>query len=254
MPPEVCLRSHPHCPCPMGDLVDGLCHPHRQARASEQPARLVVPARLVPPAQVAVVPAQVVVELAPDDFDGVADSGEWDDGVPDYLDDEPHDVNESDQPDRCQAIMSRSGECVCFVCGSQIFARIDGPKFYKRAMRKAVSLRRCRECRGVQTLVSTGLVDANSRYEDDPVAQAVVAMYPEGVPSEIVAELFGISRGRVSQIEERALRKIRTSNLALHRELLALFLDTQSELAARKKPRDYGLMPQPRAASNYLLH
>jgi hypothetical protein len=197
----------------------------------------------------------VAVELAPDDFDGVADSGEWDDGGPDYLDDdEPHDVNESDQPDRCQAVMSRSGECVCFVCGSQIFARIDGPKFYKRAMRKEASRRRCRECRGVQTLVSTGIVDANSRYEDDPVAQAVVAMYPEGVPSEIVAELFGISRGRVSQIEERALRKIRNSNLVLHRELLAMFLEGQSELVPRKKPRDSSFLHQPRAESNYLLH
>lgn len=225
MDSEICLRSHLHCPCPTGNLVDGLCPAHRQTRASEPPAPLVE----LTPQEI----EQEVLEIDPDE-------------------DEETPLEEGDLEEVDTAkLASDSLEVVCFVCGSQIFARIDGPKFYKRALRKAANRRRCRDCRGENILVSTGIVDANTRYEEDPVAQTVVAMYPEGVPGEIVAELFGVTRQRVSQIEERALRKIRESNL-MSRELMALFHEGQDAPQPRKRRRDSGFKHAPQVENSYL--
>jgi transcriptional regulator len=60
----------------------------------------------------------------------------------------------------------------------------------------------------------SGIVSSTTRYADDTVAQLVVEMYPEGVPGDIVGELLGITRQRVSQIEIRALSKLRGSKRA----------------------------------------
>ena len=92
---------------------------------------------------------------------------------------------------------------------------VDGPKFYQRARHKSPDTRRCKECRGMHHMPEgAGIVSSTTRYEDDVVAQLVVEMYPDGVPGEVVGELLGITRQRVSQIEIRALRKLRGSKVS----------------------------------------
>ena len=46
-------------------------------------------------------------------------------------------------------------------------------------------------------------------YEDDPWARQFVEAHPDGATLELVGEVLGITRERVRQIEEVALRKLR---------------------------------------------
>jgi hypothetical protein len=59
------------------------------------------------------------------------------------------------------------------------------------------------------------LVDRTTPYEQDVAAQLFVATFPgpEGATLEVVALAMGISRERVRQIEEKALRKLRALGL-----------------------------------------
>jgi transcriptional regulator with XRE-family HTH domain len=53
------------------------------------------------------------------------------------------------------------------------------------------------------------LVDGTTRYADDVAAQLFVLAHPGGAAHESVAEALGVTRQRVAQIEEVALRKLR---------------------------------------------
>jgi transcriptional regulator with XRE-family HTH domain len=53
------------------------------------------------------------------------------------------------------------------------------------------------------------LVDSATRYVDDPAARLFVAHFGDAASYEDVGEALGVSRERVRQIEEVALRKLR---------------------------------------------
>lgn len=57
--------------------------------------------------------------------------------------------------------------------------------------------------------IRDAVVDLDTPYEQDPIAQAIVRRWPDGLPLEAVGALVGWSRERVRQIEESALRKLR---------------------------------------------
>lgn len=59
------------------------------------------------------------------------------------------------------------------------------------------------------------LIDNETRYEDDFVCRVFVHMYPKGQTLAMVGEMLSLSRERVRQIEERALRKLRANVAAL---------------------------------------
>lgn len=60
-----------------------------------------------------------------------------------------------------------------------------------------------------ETQMTQGIVSGVTRWEDDPVCRYIVSEHPDGLPLEMIGELLGgISRERVRQIEERALRKV----------------------------------------------
>lgn len=52
------------------------------------------------------------------------------------------------------------------------------------------------------------LIDKHTRYEDDYACRLFVHMNPRGQTLAVVGEALGVSRERVRQIEERALRKL----------------------------------------------
>lgn len=62
----------------------------------------------------------------------------------------------------------------------------------------------CMSCR-----VDAGAaVDATTRYEDDPIARRFVVLHPFGATLDEVGAMFGVTRERIRQIEERALQRI----------------------------------------------
>lgn len=77
------------------------------------------------------------------------------------------------------------------------------------------------------------LIDAATRYEDDPHAQAFVASHPDGATLEEVSVHFGLTRERVRQIEERALR-----SLVLRLQLMGISADDVGELLRSKPSAD----------------
>lgn len=52
-------------------------------------------------------------------------------------------------------------------------------------------------------------IDSVTRYEDDPAAQRFVAEHPGGAMLEEIADVLGVTRQRVQQIEASALRHMR---------------------------------------------
>jgi hypothetical protein len=88
--------------------------------------------------------------------------------------------------------------------------------------------RRCADCSGVWSIEGT-LVNPFSRYEDDPAAQLFVAAFPSGATLEDIGEAFGVTRERVRQIEEKALRRFK------HRLGIAgITFEDFSEMLARR--------------------
>jgi hypothetical protein len=87
---------------------------------------------------------------------------------------------------------------------------------------------RCADCAGVWSIEGT-LVDPFSRYEDDPAAQLFVASFPGGASLEAVGEALGVTRERIRQIEEKALRR-----LALRLELAGITVEDLAEALRRR--------------------
>lgn len=84
---------------------------------------------------------------------------------------------------------------------------------------------RCDACASVhEDLSDSPAIDALTRWEEDEIAQAVVALNPDGATLEQVGELIGVTRERVRQIEDKALAKLRAR--------AASFGLTASDLAA----------------------
>ncbi len=83
------------------------------------------------------------------------------------------------------------------------------------------------------------LIDKETRYEDDYVCRVFVSMYPKGQTLAVIGGMLGLSRERVRQIEERALRKLRaagaTFDLEDPVEETAVELGAACLGAARKK-------------------
>lgn len=52
------------------------------------------------------------------------------------------------------------------------------------------------------------LIDGETRYEDDPRCQYVVAAHPDGLEWAQIGELMGCSAQAVRQVTDRALRKL----------------------------------------------
>lgn len=53
------------------------------------------------------------------------------------------------------------------------------------------------------------MIDADTRYSDDPAAQAFVAEHPDGATLQQVADAMGLCRARLVMVEWRALRRLR---------------------------------------------
>ena len=51
-------------------------------------------------------------------------------------------------------------------------------------------------------------------YSDDPLAQFLVAIYPQGLTLQAVATYLGLSRERVRQIEQRARMRLHRAGYA----------------------------------------
>lgn len=62
--------------------------------------------------------------------------------------------------------------------------------------------------RGVAYEVPEALIDERTRYEDDERCRRVVEAHPDGMTLEEVSTHFGVTRERIRQIEERALRSL----------------------------------------------
>ena len=72
-------------------------------------------------------------------------------------------------------------------------------------------------------------------WEDDPGAQAFFAQHPGGATLEEVAAALGVTRERVRQIEEVALRKCRREAKRIGVPVAAL-LGTLDELRDKRAP------------------
>jgi len=70
-------------------------------------------------------------------------------------------------------------------------------------------------------------------WEDDPRAQYVVAHHPDGITLDEVGLLLGVTRERVRQIEESALRKLKNQHGS--REVVAFLLEQSKERESRAK-------------------
>lgn len=83
--------------------------------------------------------------------------------------------------------------------------------FCDRDVRALNRARRCNDCASVHNKSEAqrgALVSHYLRYEDDVAAQLVVAAWPDGATLEVIADAMGVTRERVRQIEERALRRL----------------------------------------------
>jgi hypothetical protein len=67
--------------------------------------------------------------------------------------------------------------------------------------------KRCEDCRGIHR-TDGALVDSHTRYADDVAAQLFVAAYPDGATLEEVGDAFGVTKERIRQIENGALRHL----------------------------------------------
>lgn len=64
---------------------------------------------------------------------------------------------------------------------------------------------KCQACRWGR---ADALIDKDTRYAEDAAAIEFVETHPGGGTLEEVGELMGLTRERIRQIEERALRKL----------------------------------------------
>ena len=74
----------------------------------------------------------------------------------------------------------------------------------------------CLDCRGAR-LMPGAVVHPTMRFELDDDAQAFVEAHPHGATLEEVGAAMGISRERVRQIEEGAVRKLKAAMAHMRR-------------------------------------
>lgn len=66
--------------------------------------------------------------------------------------------------------------------------------------------KRCRGCARIH-VIPGARIDSFTRYDDDAECQRFVADHPDGAPLEEIGEAMGLTRERIRQIEEVALRR-----------------------------------------------
>lgn len=88
----------------------------------------------------------------------------------------------------------RACRAVCVICGDPVYARTTD---------------RCEQHRGIHVNeVQHARVNHFTRYADDPEAQRIIDEWPSGAPLEVVAEAMGVSVTMISNIEQKAMRKL----------------------------------------------
>lgn len=100
----------------------------------------------------------------------------------------------------------------CIVCGDPFDRRRRNAE--GRVIGANPKTATCERHRSIRKASGLILIDKTTRYENDVACQLFVSVFAGGATLEAIAEAIGVSRERVRQIEEEAIRKLRAAGLS----------------------------------------